>query len=240
MVKVLGVSGSIHKDSNTDTLIKTIVKSTGMSNELIKLSNVKVGSCIGCKACHQNLECALNDDFKWISKKMLNADAIIVGSPVMCAAVSSITKAFIERWNSFIHVEPPLLKGKLAASVIIGWSGVKMTNEWLTKVALEGMGGMNVVGSVTAQGYHSSFTCGNGESCPRSAWNILKKFEIMLGQDIGFEKMCKDRVEELPDNDPFKNPSYKLLDSSYLSVKNQPEVMQKADEIGKLIANKIS
>jgi hypothetical protein len=62
----------------------------------------------------------------------------------------------------------------------------------------------------------------------------------MLGQDIGFEKMCKDRVEELPDNDPFKNPSYKLLDSSYLSVKNQPEVMQKADEIGKLIANKIS
>lgn len=239
MSKVLGISGSLYKNSNTDTLIKTVMGATGAEYELIKLSNINVGPCIGCKKCIQTPECVRDDDFKWISKKMLDADAIIVGSPVMCNAVSAITKAFIERWNSFIHVEPPLLKGKLAAGVVIGWSGIGMTSEWLTRVALAGMGGMNVVGTVTAQGYHGSFTCGNGETCPRSAWNTAKKIEIMLSQDLGVEKMCKGRVEALPDNNPLTNPLYKILDSSYLSVKDQPEAMQKAVEIGKVIQAKL-
>jgi multimeric flavodoxin WrbA len=239
MTKVIGISGSLYKNSNTDTLIKTIMDATQVDNELIKLSNLKVSHCIGCKKCIEVPKCDINDDFEWISKKMLDADAIILGSPVMCNAVSAITKAFVERWNSFIHVEPPLLKGKLAAGVVIGWSGIEMTREWLTRVALEGMAGMNVVGTVTAQGYHGSFTCGNGETCHRSAWNTAKKIEMMLDQDLGVEKMCENRVKELPDNNPLKNPSYKILDSSYLSVKDQPEAIQKAEEIGKAIRAKL-
>jgi len=238
MSKVLGISGSFHKNSNTDTLIKTIMEATGAEYELIKLSNVKMGYCIGCKKCIQTPECVRDDDFKWISKKMRDADAIIVGSPVRCNTVTAITKTFIERWNSFIHVEHPL-KDKLAAGVVIGWTGIEPTSEWLKRVALEGMGGMNVVGTVTAQGYHGSFTCGNGETCPSSAWNLGKKIEMMMGQDLGIDKMCEGRVEVLPDNDPLTNPSYKILNSSYVSVEDQMGAMQKAEEIGKAIAEKL-
>lgn len=66
-----------------------------------------------------------------------------------------------------------------------------------------------------------------------------KRIEMMMNQDIGIEKMCEGRVEALPDNDPLTNPSYKILDSSYVSVKDQPEAMQKAEEIGKAIAEKL-
>ena len=239
MNKVLGFSGSFHKNSNTDTLIKTIMEATEAEYELIKLSNVNVGYCIGCKKCVQTKECVRNDDFKWISKKMLGADAIIVGSPVRCNTVTAVTKTFIERWNSFIHVEQHPLKDKLAVGVVIGWTGIKTTVEWLTKVALGGMGGMNVIGAVTAQGYHGSFTWGNGETCPRSAWNMGKRIEMIMNRDIGIEKMCEGRVEALPDNDPLTNPSYKILNSSYVSVKDQPEAMQKAEEIGKIIQAKL-
>ena len=51
MGKVLGISGSLYKNSNTDTLIKTIMEATGAEYELIKLSNVNVRPCIGCKKC---------------------------------------------------------------------------------------------------------------------------------------------------------------------------------------------
>lgn len=246
MSKVLGISGSLYKTSNTDTLIKTIMEATGAEYELIKLSNVNVRPCIGCKKCVQTNECVRDDDFKWISKKLLDADAIIVGSPVIVASVSAITKAFIERLDSFFHAEPQLLHGKLAAGVVIGWTSVERTNEWLTKIALEGVGGMNVVGSVTAYGHHGSLVCGKGETCPKSAWNLGKKVELMMGQDNeikkmceGIEKMCEGRVETLSDNDPLTNPSYKILDSSYVSVKDQPEAMQKAEEIGKIIQAKL-
>jgi len=246
MSKVLGISGSLYKNSNTDTLIKTIMEATGAEYELIKLSNVNVGPCVGCKKCIQTNECIRDDDFKWISKKMLDADAIIVGSPVMVASVSAITKAFIERLDSFFHAEPQLLHGKLAAGVVIGWTSVERTSEWLTKIALEGVGGMNVVGTVTAYGHHGSLVCGKGETCPKSAWNLSKKVELMMGQNSeiekmckGIEKMCEGRVEALPDNDPLTNSSYKILDSSYVSVKDQPEAMQKAEEIGKAIRAKL-
>lgn len=240
MGKILGISGSFHKNSNTDTLIETIMQATGVEYELIKLSNVKLGYCIGCKKCVQTHECVRDDDFQWISKKMMNADAIIVGSPVRCNTVTAVTKTFIERLNAFLHTEPRVLQGKLAAGVVIGWTGIEMTSEWLKRVALEGMGGMNVVDIVTAQGYHGSLNCGNGESCPRSAWNTGKKIEMTMGKDLGIDKMCEGRVEVLPDNNPLKNPSYKILDSSYVSVKDQPEAMGKAKEIGKIIGTKMN
>lgn len=51
------------------------------------------------------------------------------------------------------------------------------------------------------------------------------------------EKIYEGYLEELPDNDPIKNPSYKLL--KCISVKDQPETMEKAVGIGKLMAAKL-
>lgn len=213
MNKVLGISGSLYKTSNTDTLIKTIMEATGADYELINLSNVKVAHCIECKKCVQTNECVKDDDFKWISKKVLDADAIVIGSPVKTMSVNSITLAFMERLSSLTHEEPTLLRGKLAAGVAIGWLKVNQVNEWLT-ILLQAAG-MEVMGTITFQGTPESFLCGKGETCPRSSWNIGKKLEITTGQDTGIEKLCEGYIEELPDNDPFTNPSYKIISLMY-------------------------
>jgi len=44
-------------------------------------------------------------------------------------------------------------------------------------------------------------------------------------------------MEELPDNNPITNPSYRIL--KCISVKDQPEVLKKAMNIGKAIAAKL-
>ncbi len=48
-MKVIGISGSPTKDSNTDTLIKALLGATGAQTEFVKLSAIKVGPCIACR-----------------------------------------------------------------------------------------------------------------------------------------------------------------------------------------------
>jgi len=52
-MKVIGISGSPTKDSNTDTLVKAILEATGAQTEFFKLSSIKVGPCIACMKCVQ-------------------------------------------------------------------------------------------------------------------------------------------------------------------------------------------
>jgi len=235
MVKVLGISGSPVKDSNTDTLIKTIMDATGAEQELIKLSKIKVGPCRACKQCAYTNECILDDDFKWLSKKVLDADVIVMGTPVMGSAASAFIKAFTERLWSLRHVKL-LTQSKIAAGVVIGWAGTEQVSEWLIHSMRIGSG-MDVVGSITANGTPACFTCGPGETCRFSLMNTAKIVEKMTGEKFGLEKIYEGYLEELPDNDPLANPSYKVI--KCISVKDQPEAMQKAEEIGKLIAEKL-
>jgi len=52
-MKVIGISGSPTKDSNTDMLVKAILEATGAQTEFFKLSYIKVGPCIACMKCVQ-------------------------------------------------------------------------------------------------------------------------------------------------------------------------------------------
>ncbi|MGA2677520.1 MAG: flavodoxin family protein [Methanobacterium sp.] len=120
MLNVLGISGSPVKDSNTDILVKTILKATSVNQEFVKLSDINIGSCRACKKCVYTNCCVLDDDFQWLSQNVLDADALVIGTPVMYAGASGFTKAFIERLWSLRHVKQ-LTQGKIGATAVIGW-----------------------------------------------------------------------------------------------------------------------
>ncbi|MFP4654583.1 MAG: flavodoxin family protein [Methanohalobium sp.] len=50
-MKVLGVSGSPIKDSNTDRALKTVLDATGMDTEFIRLKNYNIEPCRACLKC---------------------------------------------------------------------------------------------------------------------------------------------------------------------------------------------
>lgn len=234
MKKVLGISGSPVKDSNTDMLVKTILESSKVDHEFVKLSKIEVGPCIACKKCVYSNKCILNDDFKELSQKILDADAIVVGTPVMYGNASAFTKAFVERLWSLRHVKL-LTQGKIGATAAVGWTRTEEVIEWLNSVMMAG--GIGLVGNVIGHGAPGCFTCGPGETCSNSIWNTTKKFEKMTGQNSGMEKIYEGYLEELPDNDPFENPSYNIL--KCISVKDQPETIEKAKELGISIGVKL-
>ncbi len=234
MSMILGISGSPTKNSNTDILIRTIMEATTAEPEFIKLSDIEVAPCKACKECVYTNQCIRDDDFKWLSQKVLNADAIVIGTPVMYGQASAFTKAFVERLWSLRHVKL-LTQGKIGATVVVGWSWTEEVKKWLNYIMM--IDGIEVVGSVIGHGSPACFTCGPGENCSYSVWNTTKKLELMMGQQFGMEKIYEGYLEELPDNNPMTNPSYKIL--KCISVKDQPETIEKAKTIGKTIETKL-
>jgi len=233
-IELLGISGSPVPNSNTDNLIKTILKASEVESEFVKLSDITVGPCIACKKCVDTNECIINDDFKSLSKKVIEADAIVLGSPVMYGAASAFTKAFIERLWSLRHREN-LTQGKLAVTSVVGWAQPEAVEEWMANILQ--MDGMEVLGGVIANGSPGCFVCGQGETCAHSHWNFAKIVEELTGMSLGFEKIYESYLEELPDNDPQSNPSYNIL--KCISIDDQPQAIQKAEELGKLLGSRI-
>ena len=230
-LKVLGISGSPVKNSNTDKLVKAILEATGAEAEFIKLSDITVGPCIACRKCAYTNVCVLDDDFKWLSGKVLEARALVIGSPVMYRAASAFTKSFIERLYSFRHVKL-LTQGKIGASVAVGEVGAEGVTQFLSDVMM--MSGMEVAGSMTALGDPGCFNCGPGETCQYSIWNTLAK---RVGPDNFYMKAYAGYLEANADNDPFKNPSYHII--KHRSVTDEPDVMARAEALGKELGKRL-
>lgn len=102
-MKVLAINASPRPNGNTAVMLKTVLKeaeAAGMETELVQLGGNRVSGCRACMACQkmQNGRCAINDDIiNSIIAKMLDADAIILGSPTYFADVTTEMKALIDR-----------------------------------------------------------------------------------------------------------------------------------------------
>jgi multimeric flavodoxin WrbA len=232
-MQVLGISGSPTENANTDKLVKAILDATGLETEFIKLSEVNIQPCTACMSCVYTNECVLEDDFREIGKKVLKADALVVGSPTYYASPSAYTKAFMERLYAFRHIKL-LTRGKIAAVVAVGLAAESAVAEWLGNVLY--FGGMEVVGKLTAKGTPCCFVCGPGETCAVASWNAYSP-EI-AGQDFGVKEAYKDYLEILPDNVPYVKGSAKIL-KQFRNVEDEPEVMAEARSLGEKIRAKL-
>lgn len=104
-MKVIAFNGSPRKDWNTATLLKHALEgaaSQGAETELIHLYDYNYKGCISCFACKLKGgksygRCAVNDDLTPILKKVEEADAIILGSPIYFGMTTGEIRSFLER-----------------------------------------------------------------------------------------------------------------------------------------------
>lgn len=98
MSAILGICGSARKKGNTATLLREVLNATGLESELIFLSDLNIGFCSGDMSCVKNKgKCIKQDDMKKLLDKMLEARAIILGSPNYYYDVSGLMKNMIDR-----------------------------------------------------------------------------------------------------------------------------------------------
>lgn len=101
MKKVLILSGSPRKCGNSDILCDEFMKgakAAGHNVEKIRVSEKNIGYCRGCYYCQKsNGICAIKDDMADILQKMIDADVLVLASPVYFYSIDAQLKALIDR-----------------------------------------------------------------------------------------------------------------------------------------------
>ena len=98
--KVLILSASPRKGGNSDTLCDEFLRGareSGNEPEKIFLRDKKIGYCTGCGVCYKRHRCAQDDDMAEILGKMVEADVIVMATPVYFYGMNAQMKTVIDR-----------------------------------------------------------------------------------------------------------------------------------------------
>ncbi len=99
-MKVLALSFSPRPEGNTVQLLETVLGAAagaGAATELWKLAGKTVRPCDGCNACYRTGACHIEDDMEGLYPKLLEADAIVFGSPVYFYNMTGPGKTVLDR-----------------------------------------------------------------------------------------------------------------------------------------------
>ena len=99
--KVLILSGSPRKGGNSDILCSEFARGaqeSGNEVEYIRAAAKKIAPCSACYYCRDHGgECVHRDDMAQILQKMIDADVIVLSSPVYFYSIGAQLKAVIDR-----------------------------------------------------------------------------------------------------------------------------------------------
>jgi len=100
--KILAVYGSPRKKGNSTVLANQIIlgaASEGAKVETVYLNGLNIKPCQGCYSCQAKdaKGCVVKDDMQDVYSKIVDADALIIASPVYWFSMSAQTKIFMDR-----------------------------------------------------------------------------------------------------------------------------------------------
>jgi len=133
-MKVLGIFGSPRRGGNTDILLEEAMKGAEMEGaevERLHLTDFTITPCKECHGCDQTGECVILDDMQKIYPKLLEADVIILASPIFFYGTTAWAKALVDRcqalWSRKYLLKNPSLgkEGKRRKGFLISVAGTK-------------------------------------------------------------------------------------------------------------------
>ncbi|WP_332449747.1 flavodoxin family protein [Methanoculleus sp.] len=137
-LKVVAFNGSPRKDGNTSILIRHILdelENEGIGTEFVQVGGQMIRGCTDCRKCFENrdLRCVLDGDIvNDCIEKMVEADGIILASPVYFLDVTSEMKALIDRAGVVARANDGPFRRKVAtAAAAVRRSGANHTVDTL-------------------------------------------------------------------------------------------------------------
>jgi multimeric flavodoxin WrbA len=117
MTKVLIALGSPRKTGNSAALAEQVAagaRAAGATVESHYLHGMDLHPCRACNACHRDTErgCVIEDDMQILYPKLVEADALVLASPVYWFTVSAQTKIFMDRWYALEGSNGNAMAGK--------------------------------------------------------------------------------------------------------------------------------
>jgi multimeric flavodoxin WrbA len=119
---ILGIQGSPRLKGNTSILLDAVLdgaREHGASVERVDLAGLDIRECDGCLACWKGKDCPKQDDMNGLYPKIIEADAIVFGTPVYWYGPTALLKAFVDR---FVYFNCPENRAKvrgMSAAIVV-------------------------------------------------------------------------------------------------------------------------
>jgi len=106
-MKILAICGAADKSRNTATMLKRAfdgaMSAAGATGEIVYLYDLHFRGCTGCHSCKLLEEskfarCAMRDDLSPVLEKAIDADIVLIGSPIYYSDITGETRSFLERY----------------------------------------------------------------------------------------------------------------------------------------------
>lgn len=122
MIKILGIVGSPREGGNTEYIVAETLKTMekyGVETELVRLSDKEIKPCDACLSCRTKEDCWIEDDLNSIFNKMINADGIILSSPVYFGSATPQIKALIDRAGYLSIAKGRVFENKVGGAIVV-------------------------------------------------------------------------------------------------------------------------
>src|SRR5271157_5171438 len=103
-MNILVISASPNRDGLTSACVKAAItglRAGGAQADEVRLNDLKVGMCHACDngwgTCRQQSVCQVEDDFQALHARAIQADALVLVTPVYWGEMSEAMKAFTDR-----------------------------------------------------------------------------------------------------------------------------------------------
>ena len=122
MIRIVGIVGSPRAGGNTERFVGEALRAAGedgAETELVSLADREIKPCDACLSCRSTGECKVVDDFKPIFDKMVQADGIILGSPVYFGSATPQIKALIDRAGYLSIAKGRVFENKVGGAMVV-------------------------------------------------------------------------------------------------------------------------
>lgn len=122
MIRILGIVGSPRVGGNTEQFVGEALataKGEGAETELLRLADKEIKPCDACLSCRKTKECHVKDDLKPIFDKMVEADGIILASPVYFSSATPQIKALIDRAGYLSAAKGRVFENKVGGAMVV-------------------------------------------------------------------------------------------------------------------------
>jgi multimeric flavodoxin WrbA len=120
--KVLILKGSPREQGNSAALADRVAAGAaeaGCDVERISLQSMDIRACDGCDLCRETGQfCVIEDDMQALYPKLVDADVLVLASPVYWFTFSAQLKLCIDRWYGLWSVQHDAFRGKQVGIVL--------------------------------------------------------------------------------------------------------------------------